>query len=212
MMLCKKTGLLSSVFLFACFCWLGSALAPTAFAQKRYRFEEGSRLYIKGASNVNTFICDCTDQHIEQTLDAEHSGNHAQFRNTTLSLRLKTFDCHNSKIDSDMQKALKAAQYPYIKIELADAWQNAKCLNGGCNDWFDVRARVKITITNVVKEEFVAAKAQMLGPNRFQLVGEKALQMSAYGISPPETMFGLIKVNDWISFHFDLLVRVDDVQ
>jgi len=50
----------------------------------------------------------------------------------------------------------------------------------------------------------------MLGPNRFQLRGEKWLKMSSFGIIPPEAMFGMIKVNDDITFHFDLVVVVDE--
>lgn len=111
-----------------------------------------------------------------------------------------------------MQKALKAGQFPYIKIALVDSWQNPKCMDGSCKDWFDVQANVNITITNVTKTFSVPAKAKIIGPDRFLLKGESALQMSSFGITPPEAMFGMIKVNDWISIHFDLNVWVDPGQ
>lgn len=179
--------------------------------KKRYRIEEGSKLYLKGTSNVNAFTCDCEDQYAEQTLDIERNGGYARFRNVDLLLKSKNFDCHNRKIDCDMQKALRADQYPYIKIALVDATQDPKCLDGACKDWFDVQAKVNITIANATKEQSIPAKAKVLGPGRFQIRGEKTLQMSAYGIHPPEAMFGLIKVNDSITFHFDLIVRLDEV-
>lgn len=195
---------------------LGVFLAGSAFVQtadpikKRYRLENGSRLYLKGTSNVNSFVCDCEEQRPEQIVETERNGGYARFRNASLLLKPQNFNCHNRKIDLDMQKALQAAQFPFIKISLVDAWQNPKCLNGECKDWFDVQAKVNITITNVTKEEAVSAQAKVLGPNQFQLRGEKALQMSAYHIAPPEAMFGLIKVNDWIVFHFDLIVSADE--
>ena len=184
---------------------------PTTF-KKRYRIEDGSKLYLKGTSNVNAFTCDCEDQYVGQILNVERNGGYARFKNVSLLVRSKNFNCHNRKIDSDIQKALKADQYPHIKITLVDTWQNAACLDGGCKDWFDVQANVNITIINTTKEQSIPAKAKVLGPNRFQLRGENALQMSAYGVNPPEAMFGLIKVDDWITFHFDLIVSLDEVQ
>lgn len=187
-----------------------TAIAPPS--KKHYRIEDGSKLYLKGTSNVNSFTCDCEESYQRQTVDVERNGGCAKFSNADLYLKSKNFDCHNRKIDADMQKALKADQYPNIKITLCETWQNAKCLEGQCKDWFDVQAKVKITITNVTKEETIPAKAKAIGPNRFQLQGKKALQMSAYGVIPPEAMFGMIKVNDWITFNFDLIVQVDEVQ
>ena len=192
---------------------IGLLLSNAASGEKkRYTISQGSRLYLTGTSNVNAFTCDCEDQYNGQVLEVERNGGYARFHNVSLLLKSKNFDCHNRKIDSDMQKALKADQFPHIKIALIDTWQNPKCLDGACTDWFDVQANVNITITNVTKMQSIPAKAKILGPNRFQLRGENAVQMSAFGITPPEAMFGMIKVNDWISFHFDLIVVVDEVQ
>ena len=184
----------------------------TATDKKRYYIESGSRLYLKGTSNVNEFTCDCEDQYARQVLELERNGGYARFHNVDLLLKSKNFDCHNRKIDNDMQKALQSSQYPYIKVSLVDTWQDVKCLQGGCKDWFNVQANVNITITNVTKKQSIPGQAKVLGPKQFQLRGEHALQMSTYGITPPEAMFGLIKVNDWITFHFDLIVTIDDLK
>ncbi len=200
------------LFFFGVVILMGSSTDGTTFDRKRYQIQEGSRLFIKGTSNVNAFTCDCEDQYPRQVLEVERKGGYARFQHVELQLKSKNFDCHNRKIDNDMQKALMADRYPHIKIALVDTWQNPKCLDGDCKDWFDVQANVNVTITNVTKLQSIPAKAKVLGPNRFQLRGENALQMSAFGIAPPEAMFGMIKVNDWITFHFDLIVLVDEVQ
>ena len=200
------------LLLIAAFFLMAGTTAHSTFIKKRYHIQEGSKLYLKGTSNVNKFTCDCQDQYTQQVLEVERNGGYARFRNVALQLKSRNFDCHNRKIDNDIQKALQADQYPHIKIALTDTWQNAKCLEGGCKDWFDVQAKVNITITKVTKEQSIAARARMIGPNRFELRGDHALQMSAFGIAPPEAMFGMIKVNDWITFHFDLIVSVDELQ
>lgn len=184
----------------------------SAGEKKHYLIESGSKLYLKGTSNVNKFTCDCEDQYDGQILEAERNGGYVRYRNVDLILKSKNFDCHNRKIDKDMQKALKADDYPYIKVSLIDTWQDPKCLNSQCQDWFDVKANVKITIANVTKTQSIDAKAKVLGSNRFQLQGQSPMQMSAFGIEPPEALMGMIKVNDWITFHFELIVRVDEVQ
>lgn len=198
------------VFLLAGILLTGSIPLHTNVAKKRFQIEEGSRLYLKGTSNVNSFTCDCGERYAEQMLEVDRNGGHARFNNVHLLMKSKLFDCHNRKIDNDMQKALQADRYPHIKIALLDSRQQAKCLDGGCKDWFDVQAKVNITITKVTKELTIAAQARMIGPDRFELRGEQALQMSAFGIDPPEAMFGMIKVHDWITFHFNLIVRVGE--
>ena len=179
--------------------------------KKHFLIEDGSKLYLKGTSNVNAFTCDCEDQYARKVLEIDRTGGYARFKNADLGLKSKNFDCHNRKIDVDMQKALRADEYPNIKISLLDTWQNEKYLDGKCKDWFPIQAKVNITITNVTKEETISAQAKMIGPNRVQLRGEKALQMSAFGVDPPKAMFGMIKVNDWITFHFDVIVQLGEV-
>ena len=212
MVFCKNTLFGYALVLLGTFFLMGSSTDHMTIDKRRYQIEDGSKLYLKGTSNVNSFTCDCEDQYAGQVLEVERKGGHARFRNVDLLLKSKNFDCHNRKIDIDMQKALKTSQFPYIKISLVDTWQDPKCLDGGCKDWFDVQANVNITITNVTKLQSIPAKARVLGPNRFQLRGQNALQMSAFGIDPPEAMLGMIKVNDWITFHFDLVILVDEVQ
>jgi len=189
---------------------LGSTgVKKTAF-KKRFLIEDGSKLYLQGTSNVNSFTCHCEDQYPRQVLEIDRNGGYARFKNADLVLKSKNFDCHNRKIDVDMQKALRTDQYPHIRVALLDTWQNENCLNGQCKDWFPIQAKVNITITNVTKEESISAQAKIIGPNRIQLQGEKALKMSAFGVDPPKAVFGMIKVNDWITFHFDLIVQLEE--
>ena len=178
--------------------------------KKKYQIAPESKLYLKGTTNVNTFTCDCTDEFPGSYLEVESQGDYARFQNTGLCISTRNFNCHNRKIETDMQQAMKAETYPYIRIELAETWQNAQNFKTECKDWFPVKAKVRITITNVTKEHQILGKAKKIGANQFQLLGEKALQMTEFGIDPPHAMFGMIKVNDWITFHFDLIVKVEE--
>ena len=202
----------SFVLFVAGFFLMAASSFHSGFAKKRFYLEEGSRLYLKGSSNVNTFTCDCEDRYGAQTIETERQHGYVKFRNVELRLKTKKFDCKNRKIDADLQKALKADKYPNIKVSLLETKQNEKCLNGDCAGWFDVQAKANITITQTTKEVTIPAKAKKLGSNRLQLMGQKDLYMSTFGVDPPEAMFGMIKVDDLITFHFDLVITVDEVQ
>lgn len=178
--------------------------------KKRFQIDQESQLYLKGTTNVNTFTCDCTDRFPLKSFEVENQEGYAHYQHAGVRLDTRNFNCHNRKIETDLQKAMKSEIFPYISISLVESWQDPKCATGDCPDWFVVKAKVRITITNVTKEHIILGKAKKIGPNRFQLMGEKALQMSEFGIDPPHAMFGMIKVNDWITFHFDLNVQIVD--
>lgn len=178
--------------------------------KKNYQIEGNSTILLKGTSNVNEFSCNCEEQFSEQKMEVEQTDNYVRFKNTELLVPIKKFNCKNGRIDADMQKALKAEKYPHIKITLNDCWQSNKNNNARFREWFDVKANISISISGTTRREVIIAKARLLAPNRFQLLGEKAVPMSSFGVKPPEAMFGMIKVNDWISLHFDLLVSISD--
>lgn len=183
---------------------------PAEVSKVRFHIASESKLFLKGTTNVNTFSCDCTDRFQPKITDITHKGGHSRFKNAGIRITVDNLNCRNRKIEADLQKAMKSGTYPFITIELTETRQDEKCLNGGCKDWFDVQAKARITITNVTKERTIAARAKMLGNNRFQLRGEESLNMSEFGIEPPHAMFGLIKVNDQITFHFDLIVEAGE--
>lgn len=180
--------------------------------KKRYSILKSSKLFLTGTTNVNTFKCDCRDRFATQNLHVENRGSHARFSNTSLRMTTKKFDCKNGKMDRDMHKALMADAYPYIEMELVETWFNPKQLkNGDAEDWFDVKAKVKLTITCVTKEQTINAKYKALSKNKFILRGSKSLKMTDYGIDPPEALFGMIKVDDLITFNFNLDIAVEDL-
>ncbi|MBU6342230.1 MAG: YceI family protein [Bacteroidetes bacterium] len=190
---------------------MGNSAHNSIRIKKRMHILDGSALLLKGSSNVNVFTCDCNERFPDQLIEADNSGTYVRFSQGELSLPTRKFDCRNRKIDADMQKALDAEHYPYIRIQLQDALVDVRCLHGGCKEWFDVQGNVLITIKNTTRKEFLVAKMKIIGPDQMLLKGEKALQMSSYGIDPPEALFGMIKVNDWITFSFNLNLSTENL-
>lgn len=208
----KRLEAFVKIWLFAaCLFTLGAAPA-TDEMQKTGRvwflIEDDSRLYLAGTSNVNKFTCHCEDRYEQQVLEYHQSSGYLRFGKLQLNMRTNHFDCHNRKIDADLQKALRADEYPHIRVAFTDAGIEQKCLEKNCTGWFPVKINTEVTITNVTKKVFMEAEARLVGPGGLQLRGQKSLNMSQFGVSPPEAMFGMIKVNDLITFHFDLKIQI----
>lgn len=187
----------------------GQSPAPGGNTEKlRYSIVKSSELYLQGTTNVNTFKCDCEDRFSAQETEVEHKGAVVKFRNTRLSMTTRKFNCKNAKMDRDMHKALKAEQFPKMTIDLLETRQNPDHLKG--SGWFDVDAKVLITITGVPKQKQIKAQARKLSPNQYALKGSETVLMTEFGIEPPEAMFGLIKVHDPITFHFNLTIQLEN--
>ncbi len=180
--------------------------------KKRFTIEDNSHLQLKGTSNVNAFTCDCEERYAPQSFEVEQQGETARFQNTSLKISTRKFNCHNDKIDHDMRKALKADKFPHIQIDLMETRQNLRQMQTANRNWFDVQAKVKLTICGVNRIKIIPAKAVMLSDNHFRLKGFHPINMSEFGIEPPTALFGLIQVNDQIDFHFDLYVSITEIQ
>ena len=175
--------------------------------QTNYRIENGSRLYLKGSSNVNQFTCDCWSQFPDREIEIEKTNTEKlQFRKAQLKLRISSFDCHNSRIDADMQKALNAKKHPHIYINLKEAYWSGGALLPGKNK--QVSAKTLITINGETRVRELKLTVKSLSEGRLKVKGEKWLAMSDFGVAPPTALFGLIQVEDAICIRFDFTVQL----
>lgn len=173
--------------------------------------EDNSRLYIEGSSNVNTFECNSKDKcaPISVGISLSPSGDTVRFSNAMLQLHTMNLDCSNSKMNSDLQDALKAEQYPVIKIDLLGVM-----LNDGSrfddieNDWKTVKALATFTITNVTKRVVMDVRVRKLENGKYRFMAQKQVKMTDYNVQPPEVLFGMIKVNNAISINMDVTARL----
>lgn len=209
---------LSSVFtgqwLFLFTAWaitLGWGTTKTGVMKKHFTIADNSRLLLKGVSNVNTFTCDCAERYNPQVFELEQQDGGTRFHQTSLKISTRKFNCHNDKIDQDMRKALKADKFPYIQIDLLETRQDIGSLQSANRDWFDIQAKVRITICGVQRIKTIPAKAMALSDSAFRLKGAHPIVMSEFGIAPPTALFGLIQVQDQIDFHFDLFLSISEL-
>lgn len=165
-----------------------------------YKILSHSRVYLTGTSNVNKFTCDCFNEFDMQTYSADLSSDELiEFGNTFLQLPVELIDCKNRKMDKDLQKAMKMQEHPNVLVEL-----NKVKIDKANHS---VQASVHLTLAGVRKKYELQVKAEQQG-KRLHVKGNKTLLMTDFGIHPPQVLFGMIKVNDPITFYFDLQVEL----
>lgn len=176
------------------------------------RIEESSKLAIDGSSNINTFKCVCKETFAERKamliVDTERAT--ADFQSTTLSLTTKKLDCGKKPINQDMYNTLRADEFPQIKIDLDEVSRMATLqMEQGKGESY-MQARTTITIAGVGRAVNLDVSAQKIGDQRFRFRSSKKLKMTDFGLTPPQPLFGMIKVNNEIVIHLDLTLAVKE--
>ncbi len=189
--------------------WFLALLSLMKALDGTYTILPESRVFIQGTSNVNHFTCDCSNEfEVRHYKVFQSSPSQMVFVDTKLYLPVTLFDCKNRKMDRDLQRALKADQYPTVELELTNLHISSSNLSQLEDQWAEATAKVNITLAGVTKTQFVRVKVKRADSSALQIDGSKSLKMTDFEITPPEVLFGMIKVNDQITLHFNLNVQI----
>lgn len=174
-----------------------------------YHIEPKSRLFLNGSTNINTFQCFCTDvfqpARLSGTLDDKTGVIH--FHQVSLQLTTTLISCKNKLMNKDLHKALKAEQYPYIRLELLNAMPVQQGHPIETNVWYTYKANTVLTIAGISKPvQFVLQLSRQAG-NRYRLLASKDILMSDFNVKP-RTPFNMVRIDDLIVINFDLQVLV----
>ncbi len=175
------------------------AALHAASAQTFFTAANGSKLWLEGSSNVNSFSC--------ATFAVDGSGE--LLRNDSLkvsiSVSVRSMDCGNAVMNNDMYEAMRADSFPSIRYELI----SARTLSADTASMM-IQAHGIMRIKEVSQRIEMPVILQSVDRSTIRVRGRKRLAMSDFRISPPSALFGLIKANDELTVHFDLIVRRTD--
>lgn len=163
--------------------------------------DRSSKLSIAGSSNINSFICDITEYVNPDTLHYEKDlkAKRLLFRNSSLSVDVKRFDCHQNYITGDFRKMLKADKYPAIRISFISLDEPQESGN--------VRGQVEIELAGQKKIMEIMYRCTYFGNNQVHLEGTKAMKFSDFNLEAPRKLAGLIRINEEINVSFQLFFR-----
>ncbi|NEV92706.1 YceI family protein [Psychroflexus sp. YR1-1] len=158
------------------------------------RIKEGSHLYIKGTSNVNTFTCNYIKPIKPQrfTLFYEDYKNGWLLNDADLFLESASFDCGGRRINKDFEELIQTSEFPTIHIEVKEIKALESCL----------QAIIQITIAGKTKH----LPVQVALGDHDEKIYTSVLQLNIndFNLETPTKMMGLIKVHEEISIHVHL--------
>lgn len=171
---------------------------------KRWAVDSNSSLNIEGRSNVSAFYCEVTKYLEADTLQYVNNETTRQFvfTNSSLSVDINDFDCHQRIITSDFRKTLKADQNRFLKIHFisVDAFDV-------CNHNQVVKGKVEILLAGHIKCTTIDFKINATSTGLIQMNGSKNMLFSEFNVAPPRKLAGIIRIKEEIKVNFQLFFK-----
>lgn len=159
---------------------------------------EDSKLRINGTSNVTDFQCIYKDRISADTLNQSITfGDTLTIRGDKITINVSSLDCGKRVINRDLQKTLKANEYPFLELNL---------LTVEISDTTPFNALLEITIAEVTQNRFIEVTSFKNSTDHLVFSGSGKILLSDFGLDPPTALFGLIKVDNEIEIMFDLII------
>jgi polyisoprenoid-binding protein YceI len=164
-----------------------------------------SKLWIEGASNVNSWICRATT--IDATIDvdsafANSSELPGHLRSVTVKVPVAALSCGRAQMERSLRSALKVEESPSNAFVLA----TLHIVGTDERDGKTLRAAGTLTLAgreNAVRLDIDAARDSAGG---FEARGAIPIVMSDYGVEPPTALFGVVRCADRVVVKFALTV------
>jgi polyisoprenoid-binding protein YceI len=167
-----------------------------------------SRLRIDGSTTVSSFACQSEEVYggaliTEGAFRGDSSVVLGGAGRADLRVPVHSLDCGRRAMNEDLFEALKVDAHPTIQFDLerVDVLERA----GGGDGPYRLGIMGALTIAGVERSIEVEAVGEAVGAGRGRAYGRKSLLMSDFGVDPPVAMLGLIRVQDEIEVHFDLV-------
>ncbi len=188
---------------------LGTAVggAQTSSAV-RLQLQPGSEISFTGTSSLHGFTCKTTQFDAQLSVHPEYATNLAELARpigaVNVTIPVRSLDCGNRGLESNMLKALKADRNGTITFRLDTYEIDAASRTA---EAFTARATGSLKIAGSERPIQVQVRGERRADGAVRARGERDLLMSEFGIRPPSMMLGAVKTGDRIVVKFDLQAR-----
>ena len=198
-----------SIFFMALFWVWGSP--GTSWTASAFSLQPESKLWLVGDSTLHPFTSQATELRLTSELDPSafcsspacidgvlHKGT---LKAMDVVVPVQKLKSHESGLDKNMYKALKADVNPEIVFHLS-----RYDVSPGATGSSHVKALGSLQIAG--REQPVEIEGEVTTEDgSLRVQGQYALLMTDYGIKPPTMMMGAIRVKDRVVIHYDLQLR-----
>ena len=175
----------------------------------RLVMREGSRLWLEGDSNLHAWTCDAEEfvpeLRVERpTPDAPPS----RVDRAVLDVPVAKIECGHGKMNDNLRKALKAAEFPSIMFVVTDA----EFYDTGTKGALELLAKGHLYVAGEGRDLQFQVSGTDTGDGALRILGRVTIKMTDFGIQPPTAMLGLLKSKDEVTIHFDLMAEYDQLE
>ena len=157
---------------------------------------KGSSLRVNGTTNVNKFSCLVKDYANPDTLVFYQN----QTMSGSVSLPVLSFDCMSAPMTEGLRKALNVKTFPRLNISFVSL-----------NKYPALKSTEEVVSGTVYIE--LAGKSRKINVNYtifmddhqvIHLIGKQTITFTAFGLTPPRKLGGMIKTDDQLDVEFHL--------
>lgn len=183
----------------------GFSLHKPAPGATRWVVMNGGSLKVKGTTNINTFACEIKGYNNPDTILVYRSP--AQEGNVSLKgrigLSVKLFDCHHAVMTADLRKTLKSKEFPQLKINFINL-ERFPSLSARESR---IKGIVDIELAGKSKRFTVDYTFKLDNQQNILLLGERDVNFSDFGLTPPRKLGGMIQTDNKLSVQFRLTLK-----
>lgn len=177
----------------------------TVFAQEITIDKDQSRLWIEGRSNVNEFRCRAATYDTmfsppaaeDDTLDVE------------VDIDVEGFDCGKRRMNRDLYETLLSDTHPKISFEYTGTEEISFDED---RDHYHLTVKGFLTVAGHTNEIKFPMQAEVLENGMMKATGQTEIRMTDFNVEPPRALLGMVRVNDLLSVHFELLVSINNLE
>lgn len=190
-------------------------MGEVAYSQLTYTPDQESRLWIEGSSNINEFVCEANQYFAEATLidDNDPIELRQQIEDRVfmqVDIMVNGFECGRSRMNEDLQKALKSSEYPEITFTFESATLLAMPEDISDDNSFEIDVQGTLTVAGNTREIRFTSRAYFVETYQIRAIGKTTIRMTDFGVEPPTALMGLIKAEDELTVNFDLYANESD--
>ena len=176
--------------------------------QSTYVPMDESRLWFQGSSNVNEFECLAENYTGEAKLPEFNDPSTlvdqvTEILSVQLEIEVDSIECGKNKMNKDLKEALQADTFPEISFvfDEAELIRQPQSLD----DDFKVEVHGDLTVAGNTRKISFMTNAYLRNDQTVRATGQTTIRMTDFGVKPPTALMGLIRADEELTVHFDLI-------
>lgn len=176
----------------------------TVYAQDININQDKSRLWIEGSSNVNKFQCSAARYNTQVQPPTKDTTVEVD-----VDVAVEGFDCGKRRMNRDLHETLLSNRHPFITFEYLSTESMTYSEE---TDTYDLMVNGALTVAGHTNKITFPLTAEMLEDGTIKATGQTDLKMTAYNVEPPSALLGLVRVNDELTVHFELIASLNNLE